>query len=242
MGERSDSLLRGSYGAAPDWGAMLGTGLADVPTHFVPVYRECSLEELVRIVREGLSVPPADTRHPDMRAEMDLLDRYRPQRLVDLGVSRLNAVYAVPTADATPRLPIRRERYVIEAMIDPHEAYVGDMDFISLLIPFIGANQVGLERYAGSFRKYWDSVVRMSDFQKHYRRTGGEDGGFWVAKASAPKKMPRMFFAPEVMIMTPIVSSRHVRVIRRESADAAEGDGYDYDLSVEPGMTWEDER
>lgn len=217
---------------------MLGTGLVDVPAHFVPVYRECSLEELVRIVREGLCVPPAETRHPDMRAEMDLLDRYRPQRVIDRGVSRLNAVYASPT-ERTPRFPFRKERYVLEVMVDPEEAFVGDMDFISLLLPFIGANQTGLDRYAAAFRKYWDSVVSLSDFRKHYREAQGAENGYWTIKAKAPKKLPRAVFNPEVMIMTPIVSPRHVRVLRRE---VLHDDGFDYDIPVEQGMTWDDER
>lgn len=238
MGQRSDTLLRAYDGASIDWGAMLGTGLADVPEHFVSVYRECSLDELVRIVREGLSVPPAETRHPDMRAEMELLDRYRPQRVIDRGVSRLGAVYAVPTTE-TPKFPFRKERYVLEIKVDPEEAFVGDMDFITCLIPFIGANQTGLDRYRGAFKKYWESVVSLKEFVTHYRRVDTADGTHWMAKLKAPKKLPKTFFAPEIMIMTPIISPRHVRVVRRE---IVHDDGREYEYPVEPGMTWEDER
>lgn len=238
MGQRTDTLMRAGDGASIDWGAMLGTGLADVPEHFVSVYRECSLDELVRIVREGLSVPPAETRHPDMRAEMELLDRYRPQRLIDRGVSRIGAVYAVPTSE-TPKFPFRRERYVLELKVDPKEAFVGDMDFITCLIPFIGANQMGLERYRGAFKKYWESVITLEEFFANYKEIGTGDGVQWVAKAKAPKRLPRTYFAPEIMIMTPIISPRHIRVVRREITN---DDGRDYEYPIEPGMTWEDER
>lgn len=238
MGQRSDGLLRDAGGTTIDWGAMLGVGLADVPKHYVSVYRECSLDELVRIVREGLCVPPVETRHPDMRAEMELLDRHRPKKLVEAGVSRLGAVYAVPTPE-TPRFPFRRERYVLELKVEPAEAFVGDMDFITCLIPFIGANQAGLDRYRGAFQKYWESVISLSDFLAHYRRVDTTDGTHWIAKVKAPKKLPRTFFAPEIMVMTPIISARHVRIMRRE---VTHDDGREYEYPVEPGMTWEDER
>jgi hypothetical protein len=42
------------------------------------------------------------------------------------------------------------------------------------------------------------------------------------------------------MIMTPLISPRHVRVVRRE---LTHDDGHECeDYAVEPGMTWEDER
>ncbi len=239
MGQRADGLYRAYDGASIDWSVMLGTGLADVPKHYVSVYRECSLDEIVRIVREGLSVPPAETRHPDMRAEMELLDRHRPKRLIDKGVSRLGAVYAVPTTE-TPRFPFRNERYVLELKVDPEESFVGDMDFISCLIPFIGANQTGLDRYRGAFQKYWEGVVSLKDFNAHYRRIDTPEGTHWMAKSTAPAKLPKTFFTPEVMIMTPIISPRHVRVVRREVTENERCDHDDH--PVEQGMTWEDER
>ena len=239
MGQRADGLHGAYDGATIDWSVLLGTGLADVPEHYVSVYRECSIDEVMRIVREGLSVPPAETRHPDMRAEMELLDRHRPKRLIERGISRLGAVYATPT-DETPRFPFRRERYILELKIDPEEAFVGDMDFITTLIPFIGANQTGLGRYRGAFQKYWESIVSLKDFRTHYRRVDLPEGAHWLAKSTAPAKVPKTFFTPEVMIMTPIVSQRHIRVVRREVT----GDGTcDHeDFVVERGMTWEDER
>jgi len=217
---------------------MLGTGYADLPDHFVPVYRECGIDELVRTCREGLSVPPSDTRHPDMRAEMELLDRHRPKKLVERGVSRLGAIYASITDD-TPKFPFRKERFVLELMVDPDEAFVGDMDFITCLIPFISANQAGLDRYAGAFRKYWDNIISLRDFLDHYREVLTPDGSYWVTKTRAPKGLPKTVFAPEVMIMTPLISVRHIKMLRRE---VTEDDGRDYEMPIEPGMTWEDER
>src|SRR5688572_9743587 len=238
MGHRSDSILRLGDGADPDWAAMLGTGYADVPKHFVAVYRECGMDELVRTVREGLSVPPAETRHPDMRAEMERLDKYRPKKMIDRGVSRLGAIYASPTEE-TPKFPFRKERYVLKVMVDPEEAYVGDMDFITCLIPFISANQSGLDRYRGAFKKYWDSVISLKDFLAHYREVPTPDGSYWMVKSSAPARLPKTCFAPEIMVMTPLISPRYVKVIKRE---LTHDDGHDYEIPVEPGMTWEDER
>lgn len=238
MGHRFDGIARLTDGRDPDWAALLGTGYADLPDHFVPVYRECGLDELVRTCREGLSVPPSETRHPDMRAEMELLDRHRPKKLVERGVSRLGAIYATPTDD-TPKFPFRRERFVLELMVDPDEAFIGDMDFITALIPFISANQAGLDRYGGAFRKYWDNVISLREFLDHYREVANDHGAYWMAKAKAPKHLPKTIFAPEVMVMTPFISQRYVKIVRRE---VTEEDGHDYEMPIEQGMTWEDER
>lgn len=241
MGQRADGLYSAFDGAAIDWGVMLGTGLADVPQHYVSVYRDSSLEELVRIVREGLSVPPLETRHPDMRAEMELLDRYRPEKTVKRGLARSTAIFALPT----PHLPVRhthRDRYLLEMKVDPNEAHVADMDFISNLIPFLGMEPESLDRYRGSFTRYWDSVISLADFNKHYKRVETEDGVHWLAKSGAPAKLPRAFFNPEVMVMTPIVSQRHLRIVRRESPLEPAHDEDFEELAIERGMTWEDER
>ncbi len=239
MDGRPDTYYRSYDGTAIDWSAVLGTGFSDVPERYVSVYRECSLDELVRIAREGLSVPPPETRHPDMREEMELLDRYRPRHIVERGVSRLDAVYAVPTP-ATPKLPFRRERFILEIKVDPREAFVGDMDFITCLIPFIGANRLGLERYKGAFEKYWESVVSLEDFLKHYRIVETDDGTHWTRLPKAPKGFQRTYFAPEIMIMSPLISSRHVRVVGRERTE--EDDRDRESLVAGQPLTWDDER
>lgn len=242
MGQRADGLLRAFDGAGIDWGVMLGTGLADVPQHYVSVYRDSSLEEIMRIVREGLSVPPLETRHPDMRAEMELLDRYRPKRILDKGISRMGAIFTLPT----PHLPERhthRDRYLLEVKVDPNEAYVSDMDFISNLIPFLGMEPASLDRYRGSFTRYWESMVSLTDFKQHYRRIDGEEGSHWLRKSAAPAKLPKAFFSPEVMVMTPIIGQRHVRIVRRESPEVSGGHDDEFEeVPIERGMTWEDER
>src|SRR3989338_1983020 len=100
MGERSNALLYAFNGMTLDWNSVLGAGFVDAPRDFISVFRACSLEELMGIMREGLSAPQPETRHPDIRQEMELLDRYRPSKIIDRGVSRLGAIYATPTPAA----------------------------------------------------------------------------------------------------------------------------------------------
>lgn len=228
MGERAREFFHAFDGRTLDWRVALGAGFALAPKTHVSVYREASRDELHRIAREGLSVPPPEFRHPEMRAEMELLDKHRPAHITKRGVSRLNAIYAVPTPE-TPRLSFRKEYFVLEMKVDPAESYVGDMDFITALIPFIGASRTGLDKYGGAFAKYWDSVISLKDFAKHYKRVGTGDGDHWLLKPGAPKKLPGSYFSPEVLVMSPIISQRHMRVVSHEQASEADEDDEHYE-------------
>ncbi|MFC1639059.1 hypothetical protein ACFL26_02195 [Patescibacteria group bacterium] len=215
MGERSDNFLHAFDGWTLDWNAVFGLGFDTAPKDWVTVYRECSLDELARVAREGLTVPSAEMRHPDTRQESEFLDRFRPQHIVKNGISRLKAIYAVPTPD-TPRLHFRRERAVIEMKVDPSAGFVGDMDFVTALIPFLGTRGSGAERYHGAFRRYWESVIPLKSFYRHYGQIETDDGLHWVKRRGAPARLPRSFFSPEIMLMTPVVSKQHLRIIRWE--------------------------
>lgn len=218
MGERSQNYLDAFDGRALDWSAVFGAAFASAPKGHVSVFRESSREELIRIAREGLSAPPPEIRHPEMRREMELLDRHRPAEFVKRGISRLNAIYAVPTSD-TPRLPFRKEYFILEMKVDPAESYIGDMDFITCLIPFMGAHHASLDKYKGAFTKYWESVITLKAFFRHYTRVETGDGTYWAARPGAPKGLQKTYFAPEIMVMTPVISQRHMRIIRREPAE-----------------------
>lgn len=217
MGQRADNFAHAFDGYGLDWDQVLGSGFRDAPRSWASVYRECSIDELVRIGRDGLAAPTPHARHPDIRQEMELLDSFRPPHVVRRGVSRLAAIYASPTPE-TPRLPFRKERVIVEMRVDPSASSVGDMDFITALIPFMGARKFGLEKYHGAFRKYWESVISLRDFTRHYRSAESAAGSQWFRSRSAPAALPKMFFAPEVMVMTPNVSRRHIRIVRHEAA------------------------
>lgn len=237
MGERYNSFLNAFDGAALDWNAVLGAGFDASPKGWVSVFRECSMDELMRIVKQGMTPTPPEIRHPDIRREMELLDRFRPARIARLGISRLRAIYAVPTRE-TPRFPFRRERVILEMKVDPAESFVGDMDFITALIPFIEAHRGrGLDRYQGAFRKYWDSIIPLEEFFGHYDETRTDSGGHWSARSGAPDHLPRTYFMPEVLVMTPMVSPQFVRVVGRESTD---GDCEDCGHGEHPPEFWEE--
>lgn len=218
MGQRGDNFMHAFDGWTLDWNAVFGLAFDTAPEHWVSVYREASVEELVRIASHGIAPPSPDVRHPEMRQEMELLDRFRPQQVIEKGVSRLRAIYASPTPD-TPKLPFRRERAILELKVDPEAGYVGEMDFITALIPFMSAHGRGLEKYQGAFRRYWDSVIPLTEFTRHYkaRRTG--DGMQWTRKGGS-SEMPKTFFSPEIMVMAPVISKQHVRIVRWDPPEA----------------------
>jgi hypothetical protein len=223
MGQRTDDFFHAFNGIALNWERVFGAGFGDAPKHWVSVYRESSLDELLRIARDGLSVPPPELRLPEMRDEMELLDRFRPAHLIDDGISRLSAIYATPTTE-TPKLPFRKEHIVLEMKVDPSECVVGDMDFVTCLIPFIGVRGRGsLEKYRGAFKKYWESVIPLKEFRRSYRLMETADGDHWIRKPGASKKLPGTYFDPEVLIMTPRISQRVIRIVQNASAiDATE--------------------
>ncbi|HCC21885.1 hypothetical protein A2480_02595 [Candidatus Uhrbacteria bacterium RIFOXYC2_FULL_47_19] len=215
MGQRCDNFLHAFDGWTLDWNAVFGLGFESAPRNWTVVYRECSIDELALVAREGMTVPTAELRHPDHRREMELLDRFRPDHVVEQGVSRIKAIYATPTSE-TPRLPYRRERVILEMKVDPKCGFVGDMDFITALIPFISTPGSSAERYHGAFRRYWESIISFEDFLKHYSKMETDGSVHWVRNSDAPETIPQTFFAPEIMLMTPVISKQHVRIVRWE--------------------------
>jgi hypothetical protein len=216
MGERADNLKNAWNSGFLDWDAVLGTGFGLAPAEWVSVWRECSPEELIKAARLGLAIPPPEMRPPEVRQEMELLDSFRPPTIIQQGISRLNSIYASPSPHDVPQLPHRRERMVVEMMVDPGEAFVGDMDFITCLIPFISANKHGLERFCGAFRKYWETIIPLGDFLQRYERVEMADGGHWVVRQAkaGDDSLPKTFFAPEILVRTPVISPRHIRLMR----------------------------
>jgi hypothetical protein len=192
----------------------LGQDFERTPADWVTVWRECSPEELIVVTQHGLAVPAPANRPPEYRQEMELLDSFRPSVVSERGISRLRSIYASPSPEDVPCLPHRRERLVVEMRIDPRQAYVGDMDFITGLISFMGANKFGIEQFHGAYRKYWDSVMPLTYFLDRYRREDTADGGHWRACRAVAERLPQTYYAPEVMIMTPLVSQRHIRLAR----------------------------
>ncbi|OIO51972.1 hypothetical protein COY93_03380 [Candidatus Uhrbacteria bacterium CG_4_10_14_0_8_um_filter_58_22] len=215
MGERCDNFLHAFDGWTLDWNEVFGLGFESAPRDWTVVYRECSIDELAQVAREGLTVPTAELRHPDNRREMELLDRFRPDHVVERGISRLRAIYAVPTSE-TPRFPYRHDRAILEMKVDPNCGFVGDMDFIDALIPFISAHGSGVERYHSAFRRYWDGIVPFGDFLNNYSKVETDGNVHWIRKPEASGTMPQAFFSPEIMLMTPVVSRQHIRIVRWE--------------------------
>ena len=191
-----------------------GNGFDSVPPDWVSVWRECSPEELTKAAKGGLSIPLPEMRPPEFREEMELLDSFRPESIIQKGVSRLNSIFASPSPKDVPRLSHRQERIVVEMVIDPREAYVGDMNFITALIPFIRASRVGMDRFRGAFRKYWETIIPLSNFLKHYERIDNPEAHGWVIREVTKEPVPEIFFSPEIMILTSKISEKHIRLVK----------------------------
>lgn len=215
MAERLNNFFNAFDGWTLDWNSVFGLGFESAPRNWVTVYRECSIDELARIAKEGLRVPEAEMRHPNNRQEMELLDKFRPEHIEQMGVSRLKAIYAVPTPE-TPRLPYKKERAILEMKVDPRNGFVGDMDFITALIPFINARGSGVEQYHGALRRYWESVIPLENFYQNYYHTESSSGANWVRNIGAHERLPQIYFSPEILIMAPVVNKQYIRIIRWE--------------------------
>jgi len=229
MGQRSDNFVHAFDGAEIDWSVLLGSAIDSVPDHWVSLYRECSLEELVRIAREGLAAPLAEMRPSEMRREMEILDRFRPERLVERGVSRLSAIFAAPAPENVPSLSFRSERLILEIKTDPAACFVGDMDFITGLIPFLGAYPADVGRFQGAFSKYWDSVMPLADFFGRYVKVRQGEACHWIAAGGAGEGRPKIFFSPEILIMKPVISQKHLQVVGRIGEQEASLEPYEAD-------------
>lgn len=236
MGQRADNYFHAFNGMTLNWDAMLGSGFADAPQHWVSVYRECSLEELLRIAREGVSTPSPDSRHPDLRAELELLDRCRPAHVAKRGISRLLAISASPTPPQ-PRSQHRREHIIVEMRIDPEACFVGDVDVISCVLPFIDTHRHGLARCKDAFTQYWKGMMPLREFLDAYSPLETPEGTHWMLRARTRRAMQPSFFMPEVLVMLPRVSPQYVRIHKK--GDITEDVTA---LTREPVMTWEEER
>lgn len=215
MGQRSDDFLHAWNGLTVNWDRFFGAGFKASPKRWVSVYREASLDELIRIARDGMRATPPEAMHQDARDEMALLDRYRPRRIARLGLSRRSSIVALPSPDAW-HAPQRKERIVLELRVDPGECFVGDADVRATIIPFAG-DKWPSARYRTFYEKYWEGIVTLREFQRAYGRVETPEGPHWVAKSGAAKRLPQTFFVPEIMIMTPHVSRSHIRIVPKMS-------------------------
>jgi len=213
MGQRADNFLYHFDGRFLDWDSMFGAGFREAPKHWKSVYRPCTIEELMRVAREGLTVPSPNLRPADHRTELETLDRFRPAAVARSGLSRLHTIDASPTPDIS-KFPFRRDEVVLEMKVDPSECFVGDIDYIAGIAPFVDARRRRLEKFSGAFRKYWESMIPLRDFCRYYRKIDTADGTHWILSPRAPRGLPESIFLPEVLIMNQRISPRHVRVVK----------------------------
>ena len=223
MGERCDNFSFAFNGISLDWGKVLGARFDDVPKSWVTVFRETSLEELIYIAREGLSAYHQDVRHPELFQEMEMLDRHRPKKILERGISRIDAISALPASDSIFGTSSHRT-VMLELKVDPKECFVSDVDFLNYATPFATGKQAGSDRYKNAFKKYWDSMTPLTHFLKHYTNIELPEGSHWLRREGAPGKLPDMFFMPEVLIMSPTVSAQHIRIAGELTTAAATTD------------------
>lgn len=222
MGEKCDNFSFAWNGMSLEWDLVLGSCFDDAPKGWVSVFRESSVEELMFIVREGLSVFHEEVRDSGILQEMEMLDRFRPKRIVDRGISRMDAISAIPSAMGGS-MPLSGRRVLLEMKVDPRECFVGDMDYLNYAVPFGGGGRRADGRYRSAFRRYWDSLITLSDFLKHYTKVSMPEGDHWLKVDRAPLRLPDAFFSPEVLIMSPNVSAQHIRIAGALECGRVEG-------------------
>lgn len=226
MAQRVNGYMHAFDGMFLDWDHVFGAGWRNAPRGWVSVYRGCSVEELLKIAREGLRAPEPEMRPTETRLELELVDRFRPLAVTRRGISRLHSIDASPTPEL--RRSARRVEAVIEMKVDPEECVVGDLDIIAGVAPFLDIRGRKLDRFGGALRAYWDSLVSLKDFKKFYSPIRTTDGSHWVRTSRAPKDLPESFFLPEVLVLSSRVSALHCRMVRPERVEAI-GEDEDWD-------------
>lgn len=226
MGQRANDFGRAWQSGRFNWDSLLGRGWQTAPAHWVSVWRDCSSDELVKASRQGLSAPRVSLRSLEAREEMALFDSFRPGIVVKQGLSRSKAIFASPHPDDVPYRPHRREPLLVEMLVDPREAYVGDLDCVTSLVSFSGGGTIGLDQFEGAFRKYWKSMVRLDHFLQDYERIELPDGGYWANRRLSSSRYPKTFFSPEVMVLTPVISQRHMRLQQDSDYRSSVGGGW----------------
>lgn len=212
MGERCDNFSHAFNGMALDWGQVLGARFEDAPKNWVSVFRETSLDELLYIAREGLTAYHQEVKHPDMLQEMELLDSFRTEKAIKNGISRIEAIAAMPNEDHDPYNGFGRRSVTLEMKVDPKDCYVGDTDYLNYAMPYANSRRSGAEKFRSAFTKYWDSMIPFLSFLKYYTKVELPEGHHWLKKSGAPRQLPDAIFAPEVLVMTPSVSAQHIRI------------------------------
>ncbi len=223
MAQRANGYLHAFDGMFLDWDHVFGAGWRAVPREWVSVYRGCSVEELLKIARVGLTAPAPELRPPEVRAELEAIDRFRPHHILRRGVSRLQAIEASLTSEV--RRATRRIEAVIEMKVNPAECAVVDQDAIAGATSLLDRRGRKPDRLGGAYRAYWESLVPLKDFKKYYSSIRTADGQQWIRGTRAPKGLPESFFRPEVLVSSPRVSALHVRMVRPEWPDTEEEAG-----------------
>jgi hypothetical protein len=231
MGERCDNFSHAFNGMALDWGQVLGARFEDAPKHWVSVFRETSLDELLYIAREGLSAYHQEVRHPDMLQEMELLDSFRTEKVLKRGISRLEAIAAMPSDDHD--FGYGHRTVTLEMKVDPKDCFVVDIDYLHYAMPYGGSRRAGTgEKYRAAFTKYWDSITPFTSFLKYYTKVELPEGHHWLKKSGAPRLLPDAFFDPEVLVMTPSVSSQHMRIVATPHLSHGYGEHEHYEAGI----------
>lgn len=230
MAQKSNIILESFDGTNIIWERIFGTEFDRAPKHFVSVFRECSNSELTQAAQSGLHAHMADVRLPIFRTEMELLDRFRPPHLLESGVGRSAALFATPQRHSRIFSSFS-DKFVVEMKVDPQDCYVGDMDFINRVTAYIHSHPIRTyENFKHAFEKYWSEVIGLADFKKHFKKVKVGDVDEWQRKAAASNNLPEFIVAPEVLIMTPVVDKKYIKILEREMEHVCEADSvYDED-------------
>jgi len=217
----------------------------EAPANFVSVFHETKEEFIESIDKGGLKLD-TETKNIGDSDEMvlrnRLIDKYRPKKLQQFGVSRQN-IYAYPYLEhghglggaankfAKDHRRFQREQpgEILELKVDPAKCYIGRMEYITNIHADIAQGLLPEEEAIEFWAKeYWDQIITLQDFLKWYKKPEFDEEGepinpqdykvepvrdiFYLLK-DAPEELAQQIEIPEILIPEDI-PQKHIKVVK----------------------------
>ncbi len=162
----------------------------------------------------GLQPNPERVTGKSWRPQLDqLLDEVRPQRVIDMGISRLTSIFAHPEAEVARHDHSERSRksrqtpdshhVILQASVDPGRVLVCDMAGLDELamLAVEGDLATAEPKYITSLAtNYWEKSVTLADFRSKYEAIHTDYGSTYERRDPDDRSIPYRMLAPEVLI------------------------------------------
>lgn len=173
------------------------------------VFHLTDLGLLASIESQGLQ--PSEEALPlySMRRRVDeAVDCYRPQEIIERGISRTDAVFAHPYLDKLNRGSLgagnmngpHKQPVALAVEVDPESAIVLDSERLDSIARLMTRRHSGIP--VGEMEAYWKTSMPLAEYRKWFDASGR-------LRADAPSDQPpHNFGRPEVLIPGSIDATR----------------------------------